>query len=53
MAEPYFSMAEEMAKALKDSSKLVRWRAAMFLYEAGDEETSKASRTSPREPTAR
>ncbi|WHX99004.1 conserved virulence factor C family protein [Neobacillus sp. DY30] len=27
---------EEMAKALKDSSKLVRWRAAMFLYEVGD-----------------
>src|SRR3954466_51530 len=29
--------ADEMMEALQDKSKLVRWRAAMFLYEAGDE----------------
>lgn len=28
--------SREMADALKDESKLVRWRAAMFLYEGGD-----------------
>jgi len=28
---------DEMMKAIKDPSKLVRWRAAMFLYEVGDE----------------
>ena len=28
---------EEMANALADKNKLVRWRAAMFLYEFGDE----------------
>ena len=27
----------EMAKALTDKNKLVRWRAAMFLYEFGDQ----------------
>lgn len=26
-----------MIKSLKDPSKLVRWRAAMFLFELGDE----------------
>ncbi len=26
-----------MTEALKDKNKLVRWRAAMFLYEVGDE----------------
>lgn len=30
---------ERMAEALKDKSKIVRWRAAMFLYEVGTEKS--------------
>lgn len=38
-----FSSAEaQMAKSLTDSSKLVRWRAAMFLYEEGTEQSLEA-----------
>lgn len=31
-----------MTEALKDSSKIVRWRAARFLYEVGTEEARPA-----------
>ncbi|MEC2223174.1 MULTISPECIES: conserved virulence factor C family protein [Heyndrickxia] len=40
----------EMAKALKDKSKIVRWRAAMFLYEAGDEASLPALREAENDP---
>lgn len=33
-----------MIKALKDSSRIVRWRAAMFLYEVGNESAIPALR---------
>ena len=35
---------DEMIRALKDKSKIVRWRAAMFLYEVGDEKALPALR---------
>ncbi|MFS0776393.1 conserved virulence factor C family protein [Neobacillus sp. 3P2-tot-E-2] len=41
---------EEMAKALQDSSKLVRWRAAMFLYEVGDETALPALKGAENDP---
>jgi hypothetical protein len=33
----FIEAQDEMIGALKDKSKIVRWRAAMFLYEVGDE----------------
>lgn len=42
--------SEEMAKALQDSSKLVRWRAAMFLYEVGDETALPALKAAENDP---
>lgn len=33
----FIEAQDEMINALKDKSKIVRWRAAMFLYETGDE----------------
>src|SRR5699024_10191268 len=33
----YTDAIPEMIQALDDSNRLVRWRAAMFLYEVGDE----------------
>ena len=34
----YIEAMEAMTEALQDKSKLVRWRAAMFLYEVGNEQ---------------
>lgn len=42
--------SEEMARALQDSSKLVRWRAAMFLYEVGDETVLSALKAAEDDP---
>jgi hypothetical protein len=42
--------SEEMAKVLQDSSKLVRWRAAMFLYEVGDETALPALKAGENDP---
>jgi len=39
-----------MAKALKDTNKLVRWRAARFLYEAGLDEALPALREAENDP---
>ena len=39
-----------MIKALKDPSKLVRWRAAMFLYEVGDESALPALKEAENDP---
>ncbi len=39
-----------MAEALKDSNKLVRWRAARFLYEVGDERALPALREAQDDP---
>ncbi|MCG0041259.1 HEAT repeat domain-containing protein, partial [Escherichia coli] len=39
-----------MIKSLSDSSKLVRWRAAMFLYEVGDESAIEALRAAEDDP---
>ena len=33
----YVEAIPEMTQSLQDRNKLVRWRAAMFLYEVGDE----------------
>jgi HEAT repeat protein len=41
---------EAMMEALKDSSKLVRWRAAMFLYEVGDDKALPALKTAQQDP---
>jgi HEAT repeat protein len=41
---------EEMMKALSDESKLVRWRAAMFLYELGDERALPALKAAEDDP---
>lgn len=41
---------EEMMEALKDESKLVRWRAAMFLYEVGDERAIPALKAAEDDP---
>ena len=41
---------EEMTKALQDPSKLVRWRAAMFLYEEGDEKSLSALKAAENDP---
>ena len=37
-------------KHLKDKSKLVRWRAAMFLYEVGDEKSLPALKAAENDP---
>ncbi|MBP3038974.1 conserved virulence factor C family protein [Bacillaceae bacterium Marseille-Q3522] len=42
--------AAEMMLALQDKSKLVRWRAAMFLYEAGDETALPALKAAEDDP---
>lgn len=42
--------ADAMIGALKDKSKIVRWRAAMFLYEAGDESALPALREAADDP---
>lgn len=39
-----------MIKSLKDSSKLVRWRAAMFLFELGDESAIPALKAAEDDP---
>jgi HEAT repeat protein len=39
-----------MIQALKDTSKIVRWRAARFLYEVGDETAISALREALNEP---
>lgn len=39
-----------MVQALKDKNKLVRWRAAMFLYEVGDETAIEALREAENDP---
>ncbi|EKN64600.1 conserved virulence factor C family protein [Schinkia azotoformans] len=39
-----------MIHALKDKNKLVRWRAAMFLYEVGDETVIEALREAENDP---
>jgi HEAT repeat protein len=39
-----------MIKALRDPSKIVRWRAARFLYEVGDETAIPALREAQDEP---
>ncbi|MCY9414626.1 HEAT repeat domain-containing protein, partial [Bacillus haynesii] len=39
-----------MIKALKGPSKLVRWRAAMFLYEVGDESALPALKEAENDP---
>ena len=39
-----------MIKSLKDSSKLVRWRAAMFLFELGDESAIPALKVAQDDP---
>ncbi|MEC1717013.1 conserved virulence factor C family protein [Schinkia azotoformans] len=39
-----------MIHALKDKNKLVRWRAAMFLYEVGDETAIEALREAENDP---
>jgi len=41
---------DEMIKALKDSNRLVRWRAAMFLYEVGDERALPALKDAENDP---
>ena len=40
----------EMAQALQDKNKLVRWRAAMFLYESGDESVLSALKQAENDP---
>lgn len=40
----------EMIHALKDKSKIVRWRAAMFLYETGDEKALPALKEAENDP---
>ena len=40
----------EMTPALKDKSRLVRWRAAMFLYEVGDERVLPALKAAENDP---
>lgn len=44
------SAIEAMIQALKDPSKLVRWRAAMFLYEEGDETALEALKEAEQDP---
>ncbi len=39
-----------MIKSLKDPSKLVRWRAAMFLFELGDESAIPALKAAQDDP---
>ena len=39
-----------MIEALQDKSKLVRWRAARFLYEAGTDEALEALRAAADDP---
>jgi hypothetical protein len=39
-----------MIKALKDKNKLVRWRAAMFLYEVGDKSAIKPLKEAQNDP---
>ena len=39
-----------MIRALKDKSKIVRWRAAMFLYEVGDENALPALKEAEDDP---
>jgi HEAT repeat protein len=39
-----------MVEALNDTSKLVRWRAAMFLYENGDESVLPALKAAENDP---
>ncbi|MDT2208001.1 HEAT repeat domain-containing protein, partial [Paenibacillus larvae] len=39
-----------MIKALKDKNKLVRWRAARFLYEVGDESAVPALKEAAGDP---
>lgn len=46
----FLEASGEMADALKDPSKLVRWRAAMFLYEVGDEKALTALRAAENDP---
>jgi HEAT repeat protein len=41
---------EEMMIALQDQSKLVRWRAAMFLYEVGDSKALPALKAAENDP---
>ncbi|MBS4209830.1 conserved virulence factor C family protein [Bacillus sp. FJAT-50079] len=41
---------DEMCKALNDRSKIVRWRAAMFLYEVGDERALPALKAVENDP---
>ena len=39
-----------MIEALADPNKLVRWRAARFLYEAGDDTAIEALRVAQEDP---
>src|SRR5699024_2429596 len=41
---------DEMAKTLQDKSKIVRWRAAMFLFEVGDESVLPALKAAQDDP---
>lgn len=41
---------EPMSEALKDKSRIVRWRAAMFLYEVGDERVLPALKAAENDP---
>ena len=40
----------EMSKGLQDKSRIVRWRAAMFMYEVGDERVLPALKAAENDP---
>jgi hypothetical protein len=46
----FLEAESEMIQALGDQSKLVRWRAAMFLYEVGDEKALPALKAAEEDP---